>query len=932
MSKSLEDIYRHIQEQQAIRDQQKLFEQQQAFERIARDAEYRRMMLYKEATSYNPLLTTTTTTSSAGSGGGSGNNNVIDPEVYTSEASDCVIYVFFDSSDDYHKYLVHNYTTNVTSPVTSFGLDSSYYRNDSATVDDRGFLYIYSNDDIYRAFIIDTNGSLLYDESLESYDIGYHNKFLTISYYDDNDDKYYLVIYDGTLRILDFDTSINIISNYNSHFKHGTVVLDYNGNYYLIKNESIDKIFLRQDSEFIESTCFLYSYSNNIVFKVGEYDEFSNYSDRYIEVYDMNGSLILNYDTSSISSSLILDSYISQNRSDGFFMFGYDDDDGTKYILYYSGVSSSISYITVDSSYSFDYYHYNSHISSYNSYNSYYADSNVFIFYKDYVSNDYYLSYYESVYVLPVFKTDTSLRDTYDLNVEMGGVSQVGFSTDLVYNYEDNINLIVGGDDEYINIVSFKRSDLTISINTTSALSDNINNSDHLNTRGFIVLVNNDYSESNFISMTGSLLLTSATYSNNYDWILNRDTLYFLDYGNYKGYYTNSIVGNDLILTDFFESYDRPNEYRSVDNLSNGVILLINYEDTICRVLTDTTIGPTFSILLSENINSAKYNISIGSEFLSIHQFSDSGGGFSGMPYTHTKFGYNGPIASTSSFLMDGTVVNSDSIFGTGSSYFTNLYPGMFVLSAENISISDFYISGNLGADGSGVSDSYDYVVGSYSVYVKRVKDSGGYDPSVNHIIIINTDGTGVVHDVSYNTDNDYHRIYNIQLATEIHYLLIAKYNGSIMTNGEVSDVVNSYLNIIDGKDINDTLSDINSNYTDITDNVASIYYFSDHSSDDNHISDGGDDMYDGGNYINATIYDGPVEPSIISKIAYFTFNGDIIDSLDIESGTLNTNSINNTRAHGFYQDTFYIFDGTSINIINGSFTDIDYTNNNTSD
>jgi hypothetical protein len=45
--------------------------------------------------------------------------------------------------------------------------------------------------------------------------------------------------------------------------------------------------------------------------------------------------------------------------------------------------------------------------------------------------------------------------------------------------------------------------------------------------------------------------------------------------------------------------------------------------------------------------------------------------------------------------IEDGT-----DYFGEGSEYFTCMYPGVFVLAATNISITEFSITGNLGADG----------------------------------------------------------------------------------------------------------------------------------------------------------------------------------------------------------------------------------------
>src|SRR5690606_11785715 len=93
---------------------------------------------------------------------------------------------------------------------------------------------------------------------------------------------------------------------------------------------------------------------------------------------------------------------------------------------------------------------------------------------------------------------------------------------------------------------------------------------------------------------------------------------------------------------------------------------------------------------------------------------------------------------SDEDFIMDGVVYTgaSSSVFGTSSSYFTNLYPGLFVLSAQNLDINEFEINGDLGADGGGDMDNYFFEYNGYGVFVKKVYNTK--DPSVNHIIIVN--------------------------------------------------------------------------------------------------------------------------------------------------------------------------------------------------
>jgi len=233
--------------------------------------------------------------------------------------------------------------------------------------------------------------------------------------------------------------------------------------------------------------------------------------------------------------------------------------------------------------------------------------------------------------------------------------------------------------------------------------------------------------------------------------------------------------------------------------------------------------------------------------------------------YTHTQLSVENNGEEPGTFIMDGTVAAGTDQFGSGSSYFTNLYPGLFVLAAKAIDISSFKISGGLGSDGSGDFSTDILPISGYSkTYTAYIKTVGGTgDPSVNHIIIIDTDGTGVSHNFDETNEDDYHEITGISAATEIHYLLFAKDAGVEATELEITDVITEYLDLVDGANIATTLSTLNLNYSNITDifpaydsgEPGQIYYFSDSGGGlYNRIDNGGNDMYDTGNIITTSV------------------------------------------------------------------------------
>lgn len=236
-----------------------------------------------------------------------------------------------------------------------------------------------------------------------------------------------------------------------------------------------------------------------------------------------------------------------------------------------------------------------------------------------------------------------------------------------------------------------------------------------------------------------------------------------------------------------------------------------------CIFETENTPGTTyyFNDEGTNNINDGGNDMYDGGNFLNTDQFGT-------IPYTHTQMTGVSGEATIGDFIMDGSVQSGVGYFGGSSSYFTNYYPGLFVMVADTVNTSYFEISGSLGADGSGTFDTYTYSTtvngNNYTAYAKRVGD-GGFDPSVNHIIIVNTDGTGLSHVVGSTTDDDLDRIENLDIngVTQIHYLLTGLAKGVMLTDTQVDCMVEAYLALTDGNDINTILSNLNSNYSNVT-------------------------------------------------------------------------------------------------------------------
>ncbi|MBL7012814.1 MAG: T9SS type A sorting domain-containing protein [Candidatus Marinimicrobia bacterium] len=142
----------------------------------------------------------------------------------------------------------------------------------------------------------------------------------------------------------------------------------------------------------------------------------------------------------------------------------------------------------------------------------------------------------------------------------------------------------------------------------------------------------------------------------------------------------------------------------------------------------------------------------------------------------------------------DSVIIASSHLGETGQ-YFTRKYDELFVFAADLDSVSDFYITGNLGADGSGSVDGIIVEESGYTGFVKRVYNAG--DPSINHMVIIqNTEGAS--HDFSTDTNNDYHHIGGLINVTQLYYILYASSGGALVDDETTLSIMSAMLDIID--------------------------------------------------------------------------------------------------------------------------------------
>ncbi len=217
-------------------------------------------------------------------------------------------------------------------------------------------------------------------------------------------------------------------------------------------------------------------------------------------------------------------------------------------------------------------------------------------------------------------------------------------------------------------------------------------------------------------------------------------------------------------------------------------------------IITESAAQPQLAKVLSDlNADFAaitalipnRYDFSEGVTGTSIN---DGGGDmYDGGNYLSTNITAAGAYLSYS----DNMIAASANL-GAGGQYFTRKHPGLFVFAADIAGLNHFEISGGLGADGSGATDTAILTSArgelTYKGYVKRVYNAG--DPSVNHLIIVKDD-PAITRTASTDTNNDQHRLSGLGAVTRIYYLLYASSSGGYINNAQTQAIMDAFLDSI---------------------------------------------------------------------------------------------------------------------------------------
>ena len=283
---------------------------------------------------------------------------------------------------------------------------------------------------------------------------------------------------------------------------------------------------------------------------------------------------------------------------------------------------------------------------------------------------------------------------------------------------------------------------------------------------------------------------------------------------------TNNVVTNDLeaVVADLssdeqFSYYfnDQPWVDSALEALKSNFALITSMIPYIYYFYDDVTTvesgDPTY-----RGINDGGDDMYDGANYLNTNLtnlFATIDGGaidgndetaMASIRYTHTQSVDESDVVEYIQPPMDGVVEAGDGYFGPNSRYFTNMMPGLFVMAAENIDISEFSITGNIGADGDGELDVDDSQVPSYNwhYFYKIVYDAG--DPNIHQLILVPGDSTGITKDWDSSTESDDHVLFGLTGKDRILYALFATApDQQPLDNSEMAAVAKQILDLIPG-------------------------------------------------------------------------------------------------------------------------------------
>lgn len=476
--KSLNDVWQKLEAQRQAERQIQIAQERALYEQRERQRqEYlQRQRMYEKV---GPNSPTSAASAAAGSGG-----SLRRPVSTSSDES--ILYYSFNYDTKTFSYFINNFESGILTEVKQISLESqpSIY-----PVTKGGFFLSSQNDNNsnYDLLFLSLSGDIIWQDTSENTsDVDIENFSRYIAAYYLKGTTWKLVVFDKDSNVKEFSFENRIEGggySYDDVWNSGFVVKEEVSDIYkfYIINIELGTSTLFKEYNWTEENVnvYQYAYSDKIV-------TLKNYT--LIEVFNSTGQKIseLNSLTEFTTSSWSLyDFSFLENGS--FVIFGRDNDNGKYTVTFYSGASNEFSYKIVESNnYRYDIYNQK----NYRFPSNWIAEgSAIFLFYNGSDQPDD-ITYYEAAKILPIWSTDSQIRDFYDFASNRGINESLDDSDISIIRSKDYINLLIDNDrnnDLNYSLLRFNREgDVSTVIPTNIPKNLNLDDDDTTNGKSIL--------------------------------------------------------------------------------------------------------------------------------------------------------------------------------------------------------------------------------------------------------------------------------------------------------------------------------------------------------------------------------------------------------------------------------------------------------------
>lgn len=407
--KSLDQVWQQMRAQAQAQRQAEV-QRQLSQERAINEQRERSRLEYLQRMKMNERLAPTAAAASAAAGaGGSGNRQ---QEVITFETNQSVLYYWHDSG--VFEYFIYNFEADSLTDIKSIAAPGFVLSVNA--VQNGGFLVWIQGGGTNQFYFLDLAGDVVWtDTNAASDHVDVENFSRYVAPYYEQGPVYKLVVFSSTdIREFTFDNYIEGGGySYDDVSSFGFIVredLESTQKYYMIKDGESEPLFFKE-APTGTTNIYQYAFSDKVV---------SHNNSQEFVVYGSDGAVLSSFDYADALDGTYYINELSMLSADGSFLCMLTESGGSRLLLFFSGTSNSFSWKSLDSNYNYRIDLYDQ--KDYNNPSNFHAEGAAAVLFHDNSDDRYWngIYYYSDAKFLPIWSTDSELRDFFTYSYETG--------------------------------------------------------------------------------------------------------------------------------------------------------------------------------------------------------------------------------------------------------------------------------------------------------------------------------------------------------------------------------------------------------------------------------------------------------------------------------------------------------------------------------